>query len=122
MDLSSEGQPRRRLGNGSLILNRNGKIAAIFTIRIAADSYAAAESESEVARRIEPRKRGKIARHVLETDRAAAERIEIDPARQLHPYRSAWRPVDDSGADHRPRTDVGHGAFGRARTIWANDC
>src|SRR3954447_14549188 len=112
---------RGRSQNGSLIFNRNRKIAAVFTIRVAADSHAAGESESEVARRIEPRKRGKVARDVLETDCAAAERIEFDPARQLDAYRPAWRPVDDSCADHRPRTDVGHGALGRARTVGAED-
>jgi len=39
-----------RPGSGLLILNRNREIAAIFTIRFAADPHTAAESKRQVSR------------------------------------------------------------------------
>src|SRR5947209_20270241 len=92
---------RERPRNGSLIFNRNRQIAAIFTIRIAADSHPPAESEGEIARRIEPGKRREIAREIIDGDAAADERIELDALRQADAHDPARLPMHADGADHR---------------------
>src|SRR5256885_6632770 len=107
-------------GNGSLIFNRNRQIAAIFTIRIAGDSHPSAESEGEVAGRIEPGQRRQIAGYVLHADLPAAQRIDLDPPRELDPYRPARLTVDARGADDGARTDPGDRAFRGARPVGTN--
>ena len=72
MDTSWLPQIESQPTQGSLILNRDWKIAAILASRVAGDLYAAAESETEVAGRIEARQRRQVAGHFVKADSSAA--------------------------------------------------
>jgi len=65
----------------SEIFGRDRQIAAIFPFGVAADLETAAEAKGEVASRIEPRERRKVADHIVERDFAAAggkvERVRV---------------------------------------------
>src|SRR5690242_10741310 len=105
----------------SLILDGDRHIAAVIAFRITCHGNPAAETEAEVAGRIEPRQRWQVARHLIHRDPAASQRVEVDLPRKLHLHGPPWNAVHDGSSDHCPRTQGREGTFGSFRAVGADD-
>src|SRR5881392_1377734 len=95
----------------SEIFDRDRKIAAVLAVSIAGHDQPPAKAKAQVTGGIEPRKRRQVGRHLVEGDMPPADRVEIEPVREIDAKRTPGRAMNQDGADCGARPDGGDHAF-----------